>query len=164
MTTKDAIIFGLRRSGNMLGMFTGDLSRQDLHHRIVPAANPAAWIVGHLILSERHALQMLGITPESMPKLPFDDFEKRFAREEAATTSQDFGEPEILPRIFQDHRNALISAVEATDEADFDKPLPQPMRIAGTVGELLLFWPMHVAMHLGQISALRRSLGRPPLV
>ena len=54
--------------------------------------------------------------------------------------------------------------IEAADDAVFDRPLEKPSRIASTVGEMLAFMPIHVAMHAGQITLIRRSLGRPPLV
>jgi hypothetical protein len=31
-------------------------------------------------------------------------------------------------------------------------------------GEMLLFGVMHITMHCGQLSTIRRSLGKPPLV
>ncbi len=164
MTSKDAILYSLRFSGNLTGMMVGDLSRQELHHRIVPTANAAAWILGHLILSERGAMKILGVPAESLPALPDDGFEQRFARDETAPKSEHYGDAEVLPAVFKEHRDALIRAVEAADDSVFGQPLPQPMRIARTVGEFLLFVPIHVSTHIGQISAIRRSLGRPPVV
>ena len=96
--------------------------------------------------------------------LTYEDFEKRFGREEDAPRARSFGDAQMLPAVFKSHRDALFNAVEAADAAEFDKALPQPSRIASTLGELLLFDAIHVAMHIGQISAIRRSLGRPPLV
>jgi hypothetical protein len=145
-------------------MMTGDLTRQELHHRVVPQANCAAWILGHLILSERYLMRLLGVPAETMPALPDDTFEKRYAQDEAATRAEHFGDAEVLPAVFAEHRDAVIRAVEAADDAVFDKPLGKPMRIARTVGEFLLFTPIHGASHMGQISAIRRSLGKPPVV
>lgn len=164
MTTKEAILFGLRRSGAMVQFFTADLSREELHRRIVPEANCAAWILGHLTLSDRGSLKALGVAPEKLPGLPYEDFESRFARDETAPRAENYGDAETLPAVFKAHRDALVAAVESADDSVFDKALAPPTRIANTVGELLLFWPIHVAMHIGQISAIRRALGRPPLV
>ena len=33
-----------------------------------------------------------------------------------------------------------------------------------TLGEMLNFMALHAAMHAGQITIIRRSLGRPPIV
>ena len=164
MTSKDAILYALRFSGNFMSMMTADLSRQDLHHRVVPNGNCAAWILGHLILSERGMFKLLGIAPEALPPLPDDGFAARYAQSEAATRAEHYGDADILPALFQEHRQALMQAVQAADEAVFDRPLDKPLRIATTVGEFLLFTPIHGASHAGQISAIRRSLGRPPVV
>lgn len=161
MNSKQTILYGLRFSARLLDMFTSDLSRQDMHHRVVPAANPAGWIIGHLILTDRSLIKLLGGV---MPALPSEDFEKRFGQGENAPAAGDFGEVERLPALFKTHRDALIAAVEAANEAIFDRPLEKPLRIASTVGELLAFASLHVATHAGQISSVRRSLGRPPLV
>lgn len=164
MTTKQAILYSLRLSGNMTQLWTADLSRQELHHRIVPAGNCAAWILGHLVLSERSSLRAVGVAREALPALPDDGFEQRFARDEAAPRAEHYGDAEILPSVFKQHRDALIAAVEAADDSVFDRPLEKPFRVAKTVGEFLLFTPVHAATHMGQVTAIRRSLGRPPLV
>ncbi len=161
MTTREAILYGLRRTGALMTMFTRDLSRQDLHHRVVPQANCAAWILGHLALGDRNMLTSLGV--ETLPALPYEDFDKRFARDEVAPRAEHFGDAELLPQVFKEHRDALVAAVEALEESRFNEPLPKPLPIAATVGELLLFMPIHAATHIGQISTIRRSLGRPPL-
>jgi hypothetical protein len=36
--------------------------------------------------------------------------------------------------------------------------------LAGTFGELLLFGSLHLSMHVGQLSTIRRSLGKPPVM
>lgn len=60
----------------------------------------------------------------------------------------------------RDYRARLIAAVEsATDEA-LNKPLEKPTAIAGTVGEFCAFMGQHAALHLGQVTVLRRALGR----
>ena len=164
MTDKDAILFNLRRSGAMIGTFTSDLSEADLHHRVVPAANPASWILGHLVLIDRNLLKLLGVGEENMPRLPSAEFGKAYARDEHAPKLAGYPDAAALPALFQQHRDALIGAVEATDESRFAEPLEKPTRIANTLGEMLLFMGLHVAMHVGQISTIRRTLGRPPLV
>lgn len=163
-TSRPAILRGLIQSGRMLEMFTDGLTREQLHHRATARANCAAWILGHLVLYERRALSLLGTAPADLPALPFGDFETRFASDDTAAAQSDYGHAEVLPGVFAVHRRALIAAVEQINPAKLDEPLPQETRIASTVGELLLFFPMHVAMHVGQISTIRRSLGMPPLV
>jgi uncharacterized damage-inducible protein DinB len=164
MTGRDAILFNLRSSGNLLQMFTADLSREELHHRVVPDANCAAWLLGHMVLSERRGLALLGVDEGKMPPLPSIEFAETFARDETGPHRDDYGEATELPALFDAHRKEVIAAVEAADDDAFTKPLPQKSPVAETTGELLLFFAVHVATHLGQISTIRRSLGKPPLI
>ena len=164
MTTKDAILYNLRFSGGMLDMLTADLSRQDLNHRVVPESNAAAWTLGHLILTERSLLKRLGVGEDQMPGLPSPDFAARYARDESAPRASSYPEAQELAGLFKEHRAALVDAVKASDEALLDQPLDPPTRIARTLGELILFMGLHVAMHAGQVSTIRRTLGRPPVV
>lgn len=41
-------------------------------------------------------------------------------------------------------------------------PPPTPGPFATNYGEALLFGAMHVTLHGGQLSTIRRSLGKPP--
>ena len=57
---------------------------------------------------------------------------------------------------------ASLAAVDATPEADFDKPGPEPMRqYAPTVGVVLALLGTHWLMHAGQFVAPRWKPGRP---
>jgi len=163
MTTKEAIVFEMRTTRFLAEAFTQDLSRDELHHRVVPGANAAAWIMGHLVMAERRSLLMLGVPEAELPKLPAG-FEQAFARDESAPKASDFGDAAAeTPGLFLAHRDALIAAVEKADDAKFEEELAQPIRDARTVGQVLLFFQIHVATHLGQISTIRRSVGKPPV-
>ena len=165
MTSKDAVLFGLRAGEQLVPMFAGDLDRDQLHHRVVPAANCAAWILGHLILTERRVLPLVGVADGDLPPLPTADFADRFGQGNDAPQREDYGgEVTGLVDSFVVHRRALVAAVADGPESAFDRPMPKPHPLAGTVGEILLFFPTHVATHLGQISTIRRSLGMPPVI
>ena len=45
-----------------------------------------------------------------------------------------------------------------------DGPALNPGRFATNYGEAILFGAMHFTMHCGQLSTIRRSLGKPPQV
>jgi uncharacterized damage-inducible protein DinB len=45
-----------------------------------------------------------------------------------------------------------------------DKPMDKPHPMFSTVGEFMNFISHHVTLHAGQITIIRRSLGRPPVV
>jgi len=69
----------------------------------------------------------------------------------------------LMP-LFDEHRNRLVAAVKAAPPGLLDKPLDKPHPLFSTVGEVATFLALHGAMHAGQITIIRRSLGRPPLI
>jgi uncharacterized damage-inducible protein DinB len=159
---RDILLHSLRSSHGLLNRYVADLSAQDWLHRIVPGANCAAWIVGHLVLSERGMLATLGLTPAQMPALP-EGFEKRFARDETAPKSADYGDTSALMALFNQHRELMIETVSKLPLDRFDKPREKPHPLFKTSGEFINFMSQHTVMHAGQITFIRRSLGRPPI-
>ena len=161
MTPNDAIAHSLMMSGAMMHRYVDDLSPQELLHRPTPKANCAAWLIGHLILTERHALGLLGVT--DLPALP-DGFEKRFSRDEGCPQANEFGDTSALMGLFDQHRNRTMEAVRRAPAELLDKPLDKPHPMFQTVGQFANFAALHAIMHAGQITIIRRSLGRPPVV
>jgi hypothetical protein len=159
-TLNDCIIFGLQSAKNMLDALTADLTGDDWTHRAVPGSNCAAWLVGHLILVDRRALTLAGMT--DLPELPAG-FEATFGRENGAPMAASFGDPTVLMPMFDKYRDMLITAVAKLPTSKFDEMLPKPGPRFKTFGEFFSFMGLHVIMHAGQISTIRRSLGRPPL-
>ena len=144
----------------MVNRFTSDLAPAEYLHRPAEKANCAAWTVGHLALSDRHVLKQLGA---ELPPLP-DGFDTRLSREEGCPQAGDFGDVSQVIPVFNDHRNRLIEAIKRTPAEQLDKPLEKPHPMFKTLGEFVTFMAAHTAMHVGQITIIRRSLGRPPLV
>src|SRR5439155_8133797 len=127
--------------------------------RSTPKANCAAWTIGHLILTDRRTLGRLGVS--DLPPLP-DGFDKRFSRDEGCPQAGDFGDVTILMPLFNQHRGMLIDTVKRATLEQLNQPLEHQM--FNTVGEMANFMGMHTAMHAGQLTIIRRSLGRPPIV
>lgn len=158
---RDVVAYSLEASVKVLDRFVADLTPQEWLHRPVPKANCAAWIVGHLILSDRRALGRLGV--KDLPALP-DGFERRFGRGEDAPAAIEFGDVSILRPLFSQHRQLLIDAAMRMPADGWDAPMDIGHPMFKTAGEMLQFMPFHSTMHAGQISTIRRSLGRPPVV
>jgi len=159
MTHNDSLAFGINAASGVVLRYTEDLSPQEMLHRVVPEANCAAWIVGHLTLASRMMMRNAGVT--DLPPLP-DGYEQRFAFGEASK-SADYGDLSTLRDTFRAHHERFAQ-LAATIPADrLDAPLAKPHPLFATVGQMLAFVPVHVAMHAGQISTIRRTLGRPAL-
>ena len=159
-TTNQAIAFALKNSQGMVKRFVADLTPQEFLHRPTPKANCAAWLIGHLTLTERSALRRFGAP---LPELP-EGFEHRFSRDEGCPQASEFGDVTNLVALFDEHRNRLVAAVGSASTEQLDKPLEKPHPLFGNIGEAMLFMAVHTAMHAGQISTIRRSLGRPPVI
>jgi len=160
-TANEVMANGLVESQAYLHRFIDDLKPAEFLYRLAPKANCAAWILGHLALTDRRGLAALKVS--EMPKLP-EGFEKRFGRDEAAAMATDFGDLTILPKVFDENRKALIEAVKKAPLEQLNAPLPFEHPRFKTPGEMVSFYSLHTAMHAGQITFIRRSLGRPPVV
>src|SRR5215212_6992023 len=160
-TINDAIAQSLVNAQRLLNRYVADLTPQGYLHRPCSGANCVAWTIGHLILSERRALAALG--ESDLPAMP-DGFERRFSRDEGCPQADQFGEVTVLLPLFNQHRERLIDAVKRAAPEQLSKPLDKPHPMFATPGELALFMASHSAMHAGQVTIIRRSLGRPPLV
>src|SRR5437762_1298471 len=160
-TANDVIAAALSNSQALLQRYTNDLKPDEYLHRTAPAANCAAWTIGHLLLTDRKTLEKFGVT--DLPALP-EGFEKRFSRDEGCPQAGDFGDVSGLLQLFNQHRQRLIDAVKRATPEQLNKPLEKPHPMFSTPGELALFMSSHTAMHAGQITIIRRSLGRPPLI
>jgi hypothetical protein len=159
-TIQDAIIYSIKSAQMTVDAMTADLKRAEWEHRAVPGSNCPAWLIGHLILVDRRALEWAGVT--DLPELPAG-FEARFARQTDAAMAASFGDSSILIPLFDQHREMLIKAVANLPTSKFQEPAPRPSPRFSTFGEFFLFMGLHAALHAGQISTIRRSLGRPPL-
>lgn len=158
----EAIAHSLSVSAGLLNRYVADLTPEEYLHRPTEKANCVAWLIGHLILIDRRGLTMLGVT--DLPPLPAGDFEKRFSRDEGCPQASDFGDVENLMPLFDKHRGMLIDAVKRAAPAQLDKPVETRRPLFKTVGEMMNFYAHHTTMHAGQITIIRRSLGRAPLV
>ena len=163
-TANDLLVNSLTISQKMLNRYTQDLTPQEYLHRPCAGGNTAAWIIGHLVLTDRVAMARAGLKPGQMPALP-EGFEKRFSREPDAPKASEFGDVRILMPLFNEHRQLLIDTVRRMSPAELDTPLEKPHPMFGAViAEALNFvGGPHAAMHAGQITIIRRSMGKPPL-
>ncbi len=160
-TPNDVIAAALANSQALLKRYTADLQPAEYLHRPVSTANCAAWTIGHLVLTDRKALGALEV--RDLPPLP-DGFEKRFSREEGCPQAGEFGDVSILMPLFDQHRNLLIEAVKRAPLELLSKPTGSKHPMFATVADTATFMALHTSLHAGQITLIRRSLGRPVLV
>ena len=160
-TPSDAIVHSLTVSKNLLVRYVEDLSAEEYLHRPVPAANCVAWLLGHLTLTDRRAMSA-AFGAENLPSLP-EGFDKKFSRSAGCPQASDFGDVTTLLPLFVIHRDLLIEKCRTATPVQLSTELEKPHPMFSTPGEMLSFISVHSAMHAGQITIIRRSLGRPPL-
>jgi hypothetical protein len=164
MTQNDAIAYSLTTSQKLLRRYVDDLTPAEYLHRPAPNANCTAWTIGHLVLTERTLLRRLGLAEGDLPPLPDGQFEKRFSRDEGCPQAGEFGDVTGLMALFDTHRERAIDVVRRAPADLLARPLDKPHPIFATAGEFADFVALHAVLHAGQITIIRRSLGRPPLV
>jgi DinB superfamily len=162
MTPNDLLAGNYRMAKDLVHRMVGDLTPDEFGHQPCPGANSAAWIVGHLAVTMRRTAERLGagelppISPELAAKLTVTG--------KAAGDQSDLGDPSELLRLFDVCAERVIEAVKLVPAGSLDGPAPQQGRFATNYGEAMLFGGLHLVMHAGQLSTIRRSLGRPPAV
>ncbi|HEX8325231.1 MAG TPA: DinB family protein [Tepidisphaeraceae bacterium] len=159
MTTNQIITQSIATSAGLLHRMVDDLSPADWTRRPLPEANCVAWIIGHLATIEHSMLQTFGRTP---PALPEGEFAKIYGMGSKPTADMHYGDVGRLMPLFDAHRAMTVQAITAMSADDFNRPLTHPM--FKSVGEMVALIPVHTALHAGQISTIRRSLGKPALM
>jgi hypothetical protein len=161
MQAKDAIRQVIEWSHMVVQMYLDDLSDADLMVRSVPGTNHIAWQLGHMVGGTRMMLGALGREPPAVP----DGFDAAHSRETAASDDPaKFCKKAEYLALMEQVKAASLSAVDATPEADLDKPGPEEMRAyAPTVAAVLMVLGTHWLMHAGQFVPIRRKLGKLPL-
>ena len=160
-TVNDVIAFALIASQIRFHTFVDDLSPAEFAAQPVPGANSVAWMVGHLALTDRRVTGLLG---GAVPLLP-DGFEAKFkTTKQPATEQKDLGDPKELVAVFDAHRAALVAAVRAATPEALNAPMPNPHPLFTTVGEAAVFMAVHLGLHGGQVTVIRRALGYPPVM
>lgn len=160
MDGKHVLLDGLRVSEMITSMLFGDLTDADLLVRPVAGANHYAWQLGHLIGSMKQMGEM--VQPGSMPALP-DGFVEKYTKETAGNDNRDdFLTKDEYLELLSQQRDATRKLINDIDVNQFDEPGPEPMReLVPTVGDVLHLMSLHEIMHLGQLSVIRRQLGKP---
>jgi hypothetical protein len=163
VTTFDLIASGYRMGCQLVHNLCADLTPEEFQHQPMPGANSAAWIVGHLALTAKRTAERLGAT--GMPQVS-DDFVARFkaTRQQAGNQSQLGSKEELLALLDVSIEKLMESIKGLSPEALTGPAPPTAPPFVKSYSDMMLFGAMHITVHCGQLSTIRRSLGRGPLV
>ncbi len=148
------------RSQMVMSMLLSDLTTEDIMQRPAPGANHVAWQLGHLITSTRYFGET--IRAGSMPELP-QGFEQQHSKETAGSDDPAaFLTKDQYVSLLDQQRAAMLALACQLDEAALAADAPEEVRsFAPRVADMMGLVAEHEMMHSGQISVLRRKLGKP---
>lgn len=159
MTVKELLRGGLDRARAITNMLLNDLTDEDLRKRPAPAANTAAWQLGHVVASEHQLVST--IRAGSMPELPAG-FAEKYTKETASRDDAPTVSKSEYLRLLDEQRQGTLKVLDMLSDAELEAPCFERMRAFATNNAgLLQLVAEHEVMHLGQISVLRRVLGKP---
>jgi hypothetical protein len=138
---------------------------EDAHLELVPAQGlkPAVWILGHLAIANDYTLGLLG-QPTVCDRSWHASFGPGSIPLQGVRPSKD-----ELQHRFREGANRVLEALPGADQAAMSAPHSLEMEFlksfTPTVGDLVAHLvTTHPAVHLGQLSITRRSLGLPDVL
>ncbi len=147
---------------SMLQKMIQTIADEQFYSQLAGGGNSPGWILGHLVVVNRFGHAMLGgpavaqhelatFGPGSSPEL---------------NASQCPTKEELLAAE-QETASALIAAVEQAEPSVLEAPRQSPLlqKEFPTVGNMLAhILASHLSLHIGQLSAWRRSRGLPSIL
>ncbi len=163
MSTAELIANGYRMARQFLHRMCADLTDEQFQYQPIAGANSAAWIVGHLALSAIRTAERVGAT--GVPEASEEFVQNHKATRQPAGSQSGMGAKAELLALLDDSVEKLMEALRLLPQEFLEQPPPTTAPpIVTNQGEMLLFGVMHFGLHFGQLSTIRRSLGKPPLV
>ena len=162
MSPNDVLTAGYRMSAQLFHRMVDDLTPEEFARQPVAGANSAAWVVGHLALVLRNGLRRMGAA--DVPAFPAELEAKFTATRQAAGEQTGYGDPKVLLAIFDACLERFTAIVQRMPADVLATAQEGRVPFATNQAEAILFGALHIALHSGQLSTIRRSLGKPPLV
>lgn len=166
MKTTDFIRSSLETSkGSVMGLLM-DLKDEPLAQPTTKGGNHALWILGHLVVSESSIIHTIVLGNETSPH---DKWQPLFGHgSEPQLDASIYPSFDELLAAWEEVRAFTLSTLDSFTESDLDKPAPgcpeEWKSWFGTIGMTFTTQIIHPTMHYGQLSDVRKSLGRPLLM
>jgi hypothetical protein len=135
---------------------------EDWTHQIVPGSNHAMWFAGHMAASDNF---FIGAVDPTRVK-EFEGWSKLFGMGSVPTGDPDDYPPvaEVLDAM-RERRGVLVELLRGRTDAELNGPPPAGasdfLPQFASVFEMAIW---HEAMHVGQVTMVRRALGHRPLM
>jgi uncharacterized damage-inducible protein DinB len=162
MTPNDLIASAYSMAAQLLHRMVDDLAPDEFLRQPCAGANNAAWVVGHLTNTLRNSVRRLGGT--DLPELPVGHPGKFVATKQIAGEQTELGDPKEMLKLFDLFVERLTGLIRELPAERLSTVPEVRGPFATNFGDALQFGALHIAMHTGQLSTIRRSLGKPPMV
>jgi hypothetical protein len=162
MPQSDRLIGQIEKTREMTEkMLAAFQTPEDWCRQAVPGTNHALWFAGHMAMTDNFFLGMIAPGQEKQ----YEGWDKYFGMGSKPTNDPDDYPPvaEVLDTM-RERRTALLKALKGRSDAELAGP---PAGGANDfIPDLAAVYEVtnwHEALHLGQVTVVRRALGRKPL-
>jgi hypothetical protein len=143
------------------GLLSAFETPQQWTHQVHPLANHALWFAGHMGTVDNFFVSV--IAPDKAKEQP--GFSEKFGMgSKPSGNPADYPPPSEVLAYMRERRQMLVGVLAGLTEQDLTKPTkpgtPEFLPDNASVFETAVW---HEALHAGQMSVARRSLGKPPL-
>ena len=162
MSPKDVIKSQIGTSEFLVEKFLSDLSDEDFLHQLPEGGQTVTWVLGHRACTEDWTLHHLTGEPYQIPGDLHEKFKGGSTVETDPTANPSRAE---IEGTYRAQRERTMAALEQSDESTWDDPAPEGMpEVFPTIGSLWGMTGTHIFWHVGQITIIRRLLGKPPIL
>jgi hypothetical protein len=137
-----------------------DIPENKFCYQPLPRSNHALWIIGHITTTDESFLVELAKRPADR----FDAWKQIFFTGSTPKPNMtDYPRIAEVKECFAKSRGNIIEWFGSLSEQQLLAPLPEKMRMfAPTMAALMSSLACHEAMHAGQLTLVRKSLGFKP--
>ena len=159
MSPKEIIKNQLATGDALLEMFLKDFSDDDCLRQLPEGGQNVTWIHGHLACSDDWILSKLTGSSYQISEAIHGKY--KGGSTVSAAASENLGRAEV-EALFKEQRGRTMAAIEAADESKWNDPAPEGIPpFFPTVGSVWGMLATHLYWHFGQVTAIRRMLGKP---
>ena len=162
MTPNDLLANAYATGQKLVHVMIDDLTPDEFARQPVPGANCPAWIVGHLAVTLRNGLRRMEFS--DVPDLPAGLEDKFKATRQTAGDQSGYGDAKALVALFDACIERFIQVVRGLPADELAGPPDFRGPFATNRAEAIQFGALHIVLHAGQLSTVRRSLGKPPVL
>lgn len=149
---------------NYTSQFLDDLTDAEWFWTPPGFVSHIAWQVAH-IASSQYGLclfRLRGRTPEDEKLIPQDFWDKFKIGSTPVAGAENNPSVAVIRQVFEKMHSQVLTELAAKTDDEVDIPLEKPHPAFATVLGGIEYSPMHEMIHVGQITFLRRMMGKPP--